>query len=440
MILLATLILAGIWAEPEGPAPVVIDRPLRGVQPQDTSPFPPPNSSSVSPAPHSLLTASALEQPLTKRYIIEYSSPGGIAWLDSVINNGSLYLPFIREEVSKRNLPPELLYLPVVESGFLASAKSRSGAVGLWQFMMNSIAPFGMKVNDLVDERRDFRKSTISALQKLEENYRSLGNWPLALAAYNTGLGGITRVVQRTKIRDYWQLCEKKELRNETIHYVPKLLAVSYILSQPRRFGLDYWPEAAAWAELPLGKQVSLDIIADETGADRELLRRLNMELLQGITPPDKTYRLKVPAAQAEQVAALLEREDFKPIHFHRYKVKYGDTVSALARYYQISIGLIEQHNPGILNRHLQIGETLTIPASQEAVPDRENISSGTKPPVDDSGNRPVQTSYLVKRGDTLWSLAVRYGVDPQILARENGMELNDLLPEGKTLTIPIIE
>jgi membrane-bound lytic murein transglycosylase D len=377
------------------------------------------------------LTPAGLEQPLTRRYILEYSTPGGLAWLNRTLNNGGIYLPFIREEIAKRNLPPELIYLPVIESGYLATARSKSGASGLWQFMLNSIAPFEMQVTDLVDERRDFRKSTIGALRKLEDNYRAMGNWPLALAAYNAGLGAVSRAVQRTGSRDYWQLCEQKELRNETIHYVPRLLAVAYILSQPRRFGAAYWPESIAWTSIPVRGQASLELIAAETGIDRKLLGRLNAELLHALTPEDAAYRLKIPAAQAETVAALLEREGIPLVHLRRHQVQYGDTLSSLARRYGIPLAQIERFNPGISGRYLQIGETLAIPATGEAPP---------PPAASPSEDRPFTGLHIVKRGETLWSVAIRYGLEPPVLARENGMELGHILPEGKLLKVPIIE
>jgi membrane-bound lytic murein transglycosylase D len=427
--------LSVVWAADSAGFPAAEVRPLRNIPVYDV--FAPVRHSpeSVPFAHNSLLTASALEQPLTRRYIEQYSSPGGIAWLSAVMRQGSVYLPFIKGEIAKRNLPPELLYLPAIESGFLSSARSRSGAVGLWQFMLNSIGPYNMKVNDMVDERRDFQKSTVGALRKLEENYRALGNWPMALAAYNSGLGGINRIVRRSGSRDYWLLSAQKKLKNETIQYVPKLLAVAWILSQPRRFGLDYWPEAVEWTALPVGRQASIDLIAAEAGVDRELLRLGNMELLYGITPSDSEYRLKVPAAAYPLVAAALERENLKLLQYYRYTVKYGDTLSALARHYGVTLDLIEQHNPGILKRYLKIGETVVIPAFRETSP----YQGGAAPQAAAGGERPFTGTYTVKKGDTLWSLALSYGVDVLELAGENGMELNQILPEGKQLKVPII-
>jgi membrane-bound lytic murein transglycosylase D len=171
------------------------------------------------------LSIAGLDHPLTQKYIQQYSSRGGLSWLQAVIDKGGPYLAFIRREVEARNLPPELVYLPVIESGFLPTAVSRSGAVGLWQFMRNSIGGYGMGITDYADERMDFWKSTHGALKKLEDNYKKLGDWSLALAAYNAGLGGVQRLMKQSGIQDYWTLAERGLLKTDTISYVPKLLA-----------------------------------------------------------------------------------------------------------------------------------------------------------------------------------------------------------------------
>jgi membrane-bound lytic murein transglycosylase D len=442
-ILLFASVAHGLQAQDsDGNVPLnttqIIDRPQRTQQPSSspltTTHYPLiTNSQLTTNSP--LLTSEAINQPLTLYYIERYSNSGGISWINSIITSGSLYLPFVKEEIAKRGLPPELAYLPFIESGYLSTARSKSGATGLWQFMMNSIAPFNIKVNDLIDERRDFRKSTVAALQKLEENYRILGNWPLALAAYNAGLGAVSRTVKKANTDDYWLLCGKKELKQETIHYVPKFLAVAYILSRPRQFGVDYWPEITEWTTIKPEKQVSLDIIARETGMDRNLLYRLNTELLYGITPADKNYELKIPGGQTEAVADLLTREDINLLRYHRYQIRYGDTLSALSRHYGVSIAVIEQYNPGIASRHLKIGETLIIPAFKDITP----YTGGTAH-AQNQGGGGFNGTHLVAKGDTLWSLAIQYQVDPQVLAQENNMDLNQILSIGKVLKVPIME
>jgi len=375
-----------------------------------------------------ILTPRALEQALTRYYIGVYSSPAGIAGLNEVLERGNIYLPFIKDEIRRRNLPPELAYLPVVESAFLITARSRSGAAGLWQFMMNSISPFDMRVTELIDERRDFIKSTRGALQKLEDNYRTLGDWHLALAAYNCGLGEVTRIVQRTGIRDYWELSGRNEFRQETLHYVPKLAAAAFIISQPERFGVNIRQDRFEWAYVSVRRQVSLDILAQETGIDRDLLRNLNAELLHGISPAGAEYRLKVPLAQVDNVINVLEREDIMLIRYYSHIVRQGDTLWSMSRHYGVPLGMIEQNNPGISDRILRIGETVIIPAFADTAPSRPAVTAV------------FNGSHVVASGETFWSLGRRYGVDPQALAEANGMLLDQILHIGRTLKVPIIE
>ena len=426
ILLLAVLVTVELQAEEE--------RPLRWLRPEglpleETSPI--ITLHSLQPIPRSsLLTPSALEQELTRYYIEQYSSTTSIANLNAVLERGNIYLPFIREEIARRNIPPELAYLPIIESAFTITARSRSGAAGLWQFMMNSISPFDIKVTELIDERRDFVKSTRGALQKLEDNYKMLGNWYLALAAYNCGLGSVTRMIQRTGIRDYWELCKRNEFKYETVHYVPRLIATAYILSQPRRFGINIWRGNFEWTAVPLRRQVSLDMLAEQADIDGDLLRRLNAELIHGITPADSGYRLKIPLSHLAQVNSVLEQEDLRLIRYYHHVVRHGDTLWSMSRHYGASLNMIETHNPGITDRYLRIGETVIIPAFGDVVP----------PPVPSPAVTAFNGTHVVLKGESFWSLGRRYGVDPQILAEANGMHLNQILHEGRTLKIPIID
>ena len=400
------------------------NRPLRSVQPDiDTY-----TQSSFHVQHSAFFTASILEHPLTQHYITQYTSPVGITYMNSIMERASLYLPFIKEEIKKLNLPPELAYLPVIESNFVITARSRSGAAGLWQFMLNSITPFGIKVNDIVDERQDIIKSTRGALLKLVDNYNSLGNWELALAAYNTGLGGINRAIQRTRIRDYWELSRRNELSQETIHFVPKFVAAAWVMSQPRRYGINIWQQNLEWTAIPLKRQVSIDMLSAEAGMDRGILRRLNAELLHGISPADSSYLLKVPVAHLEKIHLILEQEGLKLLRYYYHVVRSGDTLWSMSRHYNVSLEMIEQHNRGVSNRYLKIGETLVIPAFNDI-----------SPPVRQVFSINLNGQHVVQKGESLWSLGIRYGIDPQALADGNDMELNQILREGRTLKVPIL-
>ncbi|MDR0400826.1 MAG: LysM peptidoglycan-binding domain-containing protein [Treponema sp.] len=400
--------------------------------------FSPPERLTSSPAAGRIpadppaLSISGIAEPLTQEYINRYTKPAGLAWLKESIERGAPYLGFIREEIAKRGLPAELLYLPVIESGYVPGAVSRSGAAGLWQFMRNSIAPFDMRVDGWIDERMDFWKSTQGALRKLEENYQILGDWALALAAYNAGLGGVNQAIKRGGVKDYWELSRRKILRTETVHYVPKFLAAAHILSQPRKYGLESWRENARWTRVPAGKMVDLSILAQEAAIDPVLLREGNRELLYNASPPESGHLIKVPAESAARVEEVLNRQGLELMrNYYYHTISFGDTLSALALHYGVSVSLIEKTNPGIRSHALRIGSRLKIPALKEVKPYTNNAQQG--------GDAASFTGiYLVKKGDTLWSIALAYGTDPLNLARANNMDIGGLLREGRTLKVPI--
>ncbi|GHV30754.1 hypothetical protein AGMMS4952_18220 [Spirochaetia bacterium] len=396
-----------------------------------------PDSDSIRP-----LSIPGLDHPLTQKYIRQYSTKGGLSWLWAVLDKGGPYLAFIRRETEARNLPPELVYLPVIESGFLPTAVSRSGAAGLWQFMKNSIGGYGIKITEYADERMDFWKSTQGALKKLEDNYKQLGDWALALAAYNAGLGGVQRLMKQTGISDYWILAEQGLLKPDTIGYVSKLLAVSYILSNPRQFGFTpTWPDDPRWIRVGLDHPVDLEVLAEHAGVELEMLKKGNPELRYTISPPEKGYQLKVPSRDAPAILAALERTDLPLIRYRFHTIGYGDTISALAQHYRLSVDQILAANPGTNARILHIGGKIRIPAITDVTaPYQGQNTTVSKTANGGPGELQFRGSHLVKKGETLWSIALGYAVDPQLLAAANGMDLNDTLREGRILKTPLIK
>lgn len=371
---------------------------------------------------------------LVRKYLAQFSSPEGIKWLRAVMKRGEPYLPYIRSAIAARGLPPELAYLPVVESGYLSTAVSKSGAVGLWQFMRNSVSPFGMRINDWTDDRRDFWKSTDSALRKLQDNYAFFGkDWALALASYNAGVGAVSRAAKAAGVRDYWTLSERKKLKTETIHYVPKFIAIATILSRAGRYGIDMgWPEDPEWTRIPVKRTIDLGLLAEKSNTPAAALRAGNAELRYGVTPPDQGYMLKVPAVHAAAVSAVLERKDLQLVKYYFHTVKSGDTLSALSRHYGVSVDLIERSNPGLSARYLKLGARILVPALKDVGPYRSERAGAVAIAFDGQ--------YAVKKGDTLWSIALSHDVDPEALAEANGMELSSTLREGRVLKTPILK
>ncbi|MDR2312948.1 MAG: LysM peptidoglycan-binding domain-containing protein [Spirochaetaceae bacterium] len=402
-----------------------ITRPLRQVK------YVQPYASKPHDEAPVLFTLTGLDEPLTRQYIEQYSTGGGRRWLTAIMERSEPYLAFIQKEIERRGLPQELIYLPVIESAYSVTAVSRSGATGLWQFMRNSIKPYDMKITDWMDERRDFWKSTLGALDKLEAEYKRVGNWELTLSAYNAGLGTVLNAMKKYPGEDYWELCKRRVFKKETIHYIPKLLAVSYILSNPRRHGIEpVWAEDPQWIRIAVGRSVDLNMVAEYAGLPGTELKKANRELFYGITPPDPNYHIKVPAAQASAVASVLENPELTLIKYYFHTIRSGDTLSGIASRYGVSESQIRSHNPGLRDRYLKIGVRLIIPALKEI-----NTAAAAGPRIE---NVSFSGTHLVKRGESLWSIALAYNTDPETLARINNMGLNDTLREGSTLKTPV--
>ncbi|ULQ60375.1 LysM peptidoglycan-binding domain-containing protein [Brucepastera parasyntrophica] len=378
------------------------------------------------------LTIEVPETALVQKYRDQYTSSGGIQYLSSVMQRSGLYRDFILSEIERLEAPEFLLYLPVIESGFSPKAVSRSGATGVWQFMRNSIGGYGMRINEWMDERRDPWLSSTAAVRKLMDNYRDLGDWYLALAAYNCGLGAVRTAIKKAGKADYWYLCEKGFLKQETVHYVPKFLAVSEILSKSDDYGIS-WGETGEHPELTtitVKRPVDIQLIAAECGIDTELVLAANPSLFYNITPPDVSYALRIPCSHEESVKSLLDDTSRILLKYYMYTVKSGDTLYALSNHYGVSVDMILQHNPGLKPSALQIGKNIVIPAFREVTAYKGKKDSDT---LDFSG------TYLVKKGDTLWSIALAYNIQVETLAEKNNLDVNAVLKLGKQLHVPIL-
>lgn len=212
------------------------------------------------------------------------------------LNRLERHRPMVERIFAEFNLPGDLVFLSLVESGFSTNAVSRAKAVGPWQFMKPTAKAYGLRVDSWIDERRDPVKSTLAAAQYLRDLHQLFGSWPLAMAAYNAGERKVGRALVRAQADDFWDLTDTKLLKRETKEYVPRFLAAALIAKDPSRFGFTIPPSTPiAYEEVVLTRPLHLRTAALALGVSYEEMKALNPELRKGLTPPDPAYHLKVP-------------------------------------------------------------------------------------------------------------------------------------------------
>lgn len=239
-------------------------------------------------------------------------------WLYDVLDNGQQYRIYVRNMLEKQNMPAILEYLPLVESNYNPYARSRSGATGLWQFMLNSISGL-LEYNEYVDQRLDPWKSTEAALKKLNENYKTFGDWLLAITAYNCGQGALKKAIKKAGSKDFWYLKNNGFLSEQATGYVPKLLAIADVCENAEYYGVNL-PTGRAWNNTTLEtragmfeyvtvyKSVYLNELAHELRIDEQDFYDLNSALTKHMTPPGKAYPIRVPEGMKDSCAYALNQ------------------------------------------------------------------------------------------------------------------------------------
>jgi membrane-bound lytic murein transglycosylase D len=342
------------------------------------------------------------------------------------------YLDTIKSILREEGLPEELVYLPLIESGYNTSALSKARAVGPWQFIKSTARRYGLKIDYWRDERRDPIKSTRAAARYLKDLYAQFGSWALTLAAYNAGEGRVRRALYRTKSDNYWRIIRSRYLKSETKNYVSKFIAGGIIASEPEKYGfidIDYH-EPLRFEEKEIRLPASLSFIARCTNSDIKTIRELNPELKRWCTPPYlKSYIVRIPEGTGEKFsecfksASAGERMSKVP-----YIVKKGDTLYDLAKKYGISRKELYALNRGINPRRLRPGMMIYLPPmDRTSEPDTALVRDET----------PRVFPYTVKKGDTIYDIAKEFGVSrKELLAANKGVKPRRLRP-GMIIYIP---
>lgn len=353
------------------------------------------------------------------------------------LDRGEKFRPLIENVLEQNDLPSELYYLAMIESGFNTHAASSAKAKGVWQFMPATGRRYGLEVGPQSDERRDPIRATEAAARYLRDLHNVFGSWHLAMGAYNAGEGRIMNAVFRGKTRNFWELSKKRVLPTETANYVPKVLAALIISRNLTKYGFrephhEPMPELVA-VEVP--SPLRFESIASVTGVDINELRNANPHLLGDSTPAHlRSYEVWVPRKKAQNVEAKrgelasyvsrsLRRIAAAPATQHEVKkhihiVKRGENLGLIATKYKVSTAYLQRIN-ALRSGKIHPGQRLRVTMSEV----KTEVASE------------AATRYRVRRGDNLNTIAKRFGLTVGTIKKRNALK-KDRLYVGQILHI----
>ena len=349
------------------------------------------------------------------------------------------YGPMIRAELRSRGMPEDLVYLAIIESGLSPKAYSKAAASGMWQFIAETGKRYGLEVSAEVDERRDPIKSTGAALDYLEDLYTRFGSWYLAAAAYNSGENRVERILREraggAKGDDelFWKIAP--HLPRETRDYVPLMLAAGYVDKDPQKYGLPElnYQDPLAFDVVWVPGSTELGMIAKAAGVPLEDVADLNTHLTQGRTPTNRGWSVRIPAGtrvafekdfpamyREARLAAAEEKKApvVAAVSGRTHRVKRGETLSHIAKRYDVSVAALRSVNGNVDPRRIRVGQTVRLPSGAAAA----SAATATK-------------YHRVARGDNLTVIARRYGISISQIRSWNRISGSRIMP-GQRLRV----
>ncbi len=384
------------------------------------------------------------------------------------LGRSTRYMSVMKKILREYNLPEDLIYLAMIESGFSTKAYSRAHAAGPWQFIRETGSRYGLRVNSWVDERKDPIKSTRAAAQHLSDLYNRFGSWYLAAAGYNAGEGKISRALAMYNASNFWEITAEHchYIKEETKQYVPKMIAAALIAKEPGKYGfadIPYQPPIS-FEETVVPGNVELKDVAAACGVGVETIVDLNPELKRWVTPPGVSdYTLRIPEGTKEK---LLDNyaQLIKPKHviaYAEHRVKKGERLSSIAKRYGVKPSVIARVNKIKTGRRLNTGLVLLIPkktGSQGSLAELEPIDHdspirrtasfqsprnrhGKKSSLiakkgEEKNGRLLRLRYKIKKGDSLASIADKFNVEVSMIKKWNDSRGGTKIQKGKILTL----
>ena len=358
-----------------------------------------------------------------------------------MLGKANYYFPLFESKLDEFDLPLEFKYLAIVESALKPHARSRSAATGLWQFMYATGKIYDLKVTSYIDERSDPLQSTIAACEYFTFLYKMFNDWELVLAAYNGGPGYVSRALRKSGAKDYWSV--RPYLRKETQNYVPKFIAVNYIMNYASEHNIYPTPYKLTMAEtdtVSINQSMTFEVLSETLGVDMDIIKELNPIYKRNLIPVSKkstaTIRLPYKAVaifvnNSDSIYAYSESLQEKYVAMDApivHRVKKGEYLGKIANQYHTTIGRIKNWN-NLSSNNLRIGQKLVIYVNSDSAPNSSQTTT--------KRNSKGETIYTVKSGDTLWDIARKYsGVSVAQIEQLNNITYRDLKP-GLTLKIP---
>jgi membrane-bound lytic murein transglycosylase D len=370
--------------------------------------------------------------PLIQQYINYYQGPRGRATMENGLRRSGKFMKMARTIFAQEGVPTDVTWLGQVESAWREKALSWAAASGLWQFVPGTGRTYGLRQTAYIDERNSYEQATRASAKYLKDlANRYNGNWELAMAAYNTGAGNVDRAIARAGTANFWMIYPY--IAQETRNYVPNILAVILIAKNPEKYGFKgIKPETPmAYDVVQVPTVTSLQLIADATDTNVDVIRSLNPELRRDTTPRGDSYNVRVPAGRANQFAAVLKRISPDKRETARViSVAPGEDLQNVANRTGISVAQLQAMNSGV---DLKSTTKLVVPSSSVKLTRWVRAKPGTEPEAAGAS----LTKYRARKGDTIAKIAAAHSLDANDLARLNGITTDAELKAGQEVKLP---
>src|SRR5215510_8556243 len=370
--------------------------------------------------------------PLIQQFINYYQGRNR-GTMENGLRRSGQYMKLARKIFVEEGVPVDITWLGQVESAWKPRAVSWAAASGLWQFIPSTGRMYGLRQTAYIDERNSYEQATRASARHLKDlSKRYNGNWELAMAAYNTGAGNVDRAISRAGTANFWMIYPY--IAQETRNYVPNILAVILIAKNPEKYGFK-----GIKADAPMSYDVvqvptatSLQLVADATDTNVDYIRSLNPELKRDITPRGDTYNVRIPAGRAKQFASLIQRiSPDKRETARLISVASGEDWQSVANRTGINVAQLQAWNSGV---ELKGATKLVAPNSSVKLTKwvRATPAQTTAPTAPASLDK-----VRARKGDTIASIAAARNLDPNDVARLNGISVDTELKAGQEVKIP---